>query len=167
MVHPKKAHVIDDRGLLDPAAVLTLNNIHAKETSTLTAASLAELLDMSFYARGIDRGTTAFLIALDQNAPYRNPNFSWFKESREPFVYIDRVIVAASARGQGIARILYNDLFVAALQMGQHRVVCEVNIEPPNPVSETFHLALGFRAVGEASIHGGTKTVRYFEKTLL
>jgi len=69
MVHPKKAHVIDDRGLLDPAAVLTLNNIHAKETSTLTAASLAELLDMSFYARGIDRGTTAFLIALDQNAP--------------------------------------------------------------------------------------------------
>ena len=106
------------------------------------------------------------MIALDQNAPYLNPNFNWFKESRESFVYIDRVIVAASARGQGIARILYNDLFVAARQVGQDRVVCEVNIEPPNPVSETFHLALGFRAVGEASIHGGTKTVRYFEKTI-
>jgi hypothetical protein len=165
-VHGKKVYVIDDRSLLDKAAVLSLNNAHAKETSALDATSLAELLDMSFYARGISRGATAFMIALDQNAPYRNPNFTWFKESRKSFVYIDRVIVAASARGQGIARLLYNDLFVAAREVGQERVVCEVNIEPPNPVSEAFHLALGFKEVGQASIHGGTKTVRYFEKTI-
>ena len=166
MVHVKKAHAIDDRSLLDKAAVLSLNNIHAKETSVLDGTSLAELLEMSFYARGIDRGGTAFLIALDQNAPYRNPNFRWFKESRESFVYIDRVIVAASAQGQGIARLLYDDLFVAAREVGQERVVCEVNIEPPNLISEAFHLAMGFKEVGQASIHGGTKTVRYFEKTI-
>ncbi len=166
MAHVKKVHVIDDRSLLDKAVVLSLNNIHAKETSTLDGASLAELLEMSFYARGIDRGGTAFLIALNQNAPYRNPNFSWFKESRESFVYIDRIIVAASARGQGIARILYDDLFVVAQQVGQVRVVCEVNIDPPNPISEAFHLAMGFKEVGQASVHGGTKTVRYFEKTI-
>ena len=166
MVHIKKAHAIDDRSLLDKAAVLSLNNVHAKETSTLDGTRLAELLEMSFYARGIHRGGTAFLIALDQNAPYRNPNFRWFKESRESFVYIDRVIVAASAQGQGIARLLYDDLFVAAREVGQERVVCEVNIEPPNPISEAFHLAMGFKEVGQASIHGGTKTVRYFEKTI-
>ncbi len=166
MVHVKKAHAIDERGSLDKAAVLSLNNAHAKETSTLDSASLADMLGMSFYARGIDRGGTAFLIALDQNAPYRSPNFSWFKESRESFVYIDRIIVAASARGQGIARLLYDDLFVVAQQAGQDRVVCEVNIEPPNPISEAFHLAMGFEEVGQASIHGGTKTVRYFEKTI-
>jgi hypothetical protein len=166
MVHVKKAHAIDDRSLLDKAAVLSLNNSHAKETSTLDVTSLAELLEMSFYARGIDRGGTAFLIALDQDAPYQNPNFSWFKESRESFVYIDRVIVAASARGQGFARLLYDDLFVAAREVGLERVVCEVNIEPSNPISEAFHLAMGFKEVGQASIHGGTKTVRYFEKTI-
>lgn len=166
MAHVNKVHVIDDRSFLVQAVVLSLNNLNAKETSALDRSSLAELLEMSFYARGIDRGGTAFLIALDQTAPYRNPNFSWFKESRTSFVYIDRIIVAASARGQGIARILYDDLFVVAQQAGQDRVVCEVNIEPPNPISKAFHLALGFKEVGQATIHGGTKTVRYFEKTI-
>jgi predicted GNAT superfamily acetyltransferase len=99
----KKIHVIDDRSLLDKAAVLSLNNLHAKETSALDDRSLAGLLEMSFYARGMDRGATAFLIALDQDASYRNPNFDWFKDSRESFIYIDRIIVAASARGQGLA----------------------------------------------------------------
>jgi uncharacterized protein len=42
----------------------------------------------------------------------------------------------------------------------------EVNIEPPNPVSEAFHVAMGFDGVGQATIHNGAKTVRYFEKTL-
>jgi len=166
MVQIRKVHAIDDRSLLDKVAVLSLNNSHANETSTLDETSLAELLGMTSYARGIDSGATAFLIALDQNAPYRNPNFSWFKQSRESFVYIDRIIVAASARGQGIARILYDDLFVVAQQAGQDRVVCEVNMEPPNPASEAFHLAMGFKEVGQAAIHGGTKTVRYFEKTI-
>jgi predicted GNAT superfamily acetyltransferase len=162
----RKVHAINDRDLLDKAAILSLNNAHAKETSPLGETSLAELLDMAFYARGIGRGATAFLIALDQNAPYRNPNFSWFKECRASFVYIDRIIVAALARGQGVARLLYDDLFVVAQQAGQDRVVCEVNIEPPNPASEKFHLAMGFKEVGQAVIHDGTKNVRYFEKTI-
>ena len=165
MAQIRKVQAIDDRNLLDNVAVLSLNNAHAKETSALDETSLAELLEMAFYARGIDRGATAFLIALDQNASYRNPNFSWFKRSRESFVYIDRIIVSASARGQGLARILYDDLFVVAQQAGEDCVVCEVNIEPPNPASEAFHLAMGFEEVGQAAIHGGTKTVRYFEKT--
>jgi len=151
---------------LDLTPVLSLNNAHAKETSVLDEVSLATLLGMGFYARGIDRGATAFLIALDHNAPYINPNFAWFKASREPFIYIDRIIVAKSARGLGIARLLYEDLFAAAKQAGHNRVVCEVNIEPPNPASVAFHAAMGFAGVGQATIHNGTKTVRYFEKTL-
>lgn len=166
MAQIREVHAIDDRSLLDKAAILSLNNAHAKETSSLDETSLAELLQIAFYARGIDRGATAFLIALDQNAPYRNPNFSWFKQSRESFVYIDRIIVAPSARGQGAARMLYNDLFVVAQQAGQDRVVCEVNTEPPNPASEAFHLAMGFNKVGRAVIQGGTKTVCYFEKKI-
>jgi predicted GNAT superfamily acetyltransferase len=146
--------------------VLSLNNAHANETSMLDEDSLAALLAKAFYARGIDQGATAFLIALDRNAPYDNPNFAWFKASREAFVYIDRIIVAKSARGLGIARLLYEDLFAAAKQAGHTRVVCEVNIDPPNPASEAFHAAMGFAGIGEAAIHNGAKTVRYFEKLL-
>jgi predicted GNAT superfamily acetyltransferase len=81
------------------------------------------------------------------------------------FVYIDRIIVAESARGLGFARLLYEDLFAETMQSGHNRVVCEVNIEPPNPASVAFHASMGFNRVGEASIYNATKTVRYFEKT--
>jgi uncharacterized protein len=150
----------------DATSVLLLNNTNAEETSVLDDSSLEMLLDMAFYARGIDCGGTAFLIALEHSAAYVNPNFMWFKTARQSFVYIDRVIVSISARGQGIARALYEDLFAAAKRGGHDRVVCEINIEPPNPVSEAFHLAMGFEAIGQAAIHNGLKTVRYFEKIL-
>ena len=166
MAQSRKVNAIHDLSSLDATVILSLNNAHAKETSSLDEASLTALLTMAFYARGIDRGATALLIALDHNATYASPNFMWFKASGQPFVYIDRVIVSSSARGRGIARLLYGDLFAAAKQAGHDRVVCEVNIEPPNLVSEAFHVALGFGGVGQATIHNGTKTVRYFEKML-
>ena len=166
MALDEKGNAICDLSSLDATSVLLLNNTNAQETSALDDASLKTLLDMAFYARGIDRGATAFLIALEHSAAYVNPNFMWFKASRHSFVYIDRIIVSISARGQGIARILYEDLFAAAKRGGHDRVVCEVNVEPPNPISEAFHLAMGFEVVGQATIHNGMKTVCYFEKIL-
>ena len=166
MAQNSQVNAIHDLSSLDVAIMLSLNNTHAKETSALDDGSFAALLDMAFYARGIDRGATAFLIALDHSASYESPNFIWFKAARESFVYIDRIIVLSSARGRGIARLLYDDLFVAARKTGHDRVVCEVNIDPPNLVSEAFHAAMGFERVGEATIHNGTKMVRYLEKAL-
>jgi predicted GNAT superfamily acetyltransferase len=157
---------IADLGLQSVPAVLALNNEHAKETSWLQEDSLILLLGMSFYARGVDGGAKAFLIAFDQDAAYVNPNFAWFKALHSSFVYVDRVIVAKSARGMGLAKSLYEDLFEAAQQAGHSRVVCEVNSDPPNPASDAFHAATGFDIVGQATLHGGTKTVRYFEKIL-
>jgi predicted GNAT superfamily acetyltransferase len=61
---------------------------------------------------------------------------------------------------------LYEDLIATARQAGYETLVCEVNIEPPNPTSELFHAAMGFVGIGEASVYDGTKVVRYFEKML-
>jgi uncharacterized protein len=157
---------IRDLDPLDISAVLALNNANASETSLLDEVSLKLLLKMAFYARGTDGGATAFLIALDQQAAYDNPNFKWFKERRESFIYIDRVIVGESRRGQGIGAKLYRDLFGAAKQAGHDRIVCEVNAKPPNPASEAFHIAMGFAGIGDATIYDGKKTVLYFEKLL-
>lgn len=145
---------------------LSLNNAHAQETSLLDESSLGALLNIAFYARGLDRGATALLIALDEDAPYDNPNFSWFKQRFDRFVYIDRIIVSDDARGRGIARMLYQDLFAAAEEAGHSRIVCEVNLAPPNPASDAFHVTMGFVEIGQAIIHDGRKTVRYFEKAL-
>jgi uncharacterized protein len=166
MTQSPKSDSISDLTLADVPFMLPLNNAHTKETSFLDERSMAALLSMARYARGIDRGATAFLIALDHTAGYVNENFNWFQANRESFFYIDRVIVSSAARGQGLAKSLYQDLFSVAKQAGHDRVVCEVNIEPPNPASEAFHLAMGFVAIGKATIHNGAKYVRYLEKTL-
>jgi predicted GNAT superfamily acetyltransferase len=155
---------IQKLGLSDIERMLLLNNANASETSLLNTSDMIGLLNKAFYCKGIDRGVTALLIALDHNALYDNPNFNWFKQRRNSFVYIDRIIVSDIARGQGLARRLYQDFFAEARLAGHDRVVCEVNIYPPNPASNVFHDAMGFVEIGRAAIHNETKVVRYFEK---
>ena len=147
------------------AAILELNNAHAQELSWLDRGRLAQLIAAAFLARRIGH-LDAFLLAFDQDAPYDSPNFLWFRARYPRFVYIDRIAVATSARGRGFARLLYRDLFDEARRRGHARVVCEVNLAPPNPASDAFHAALGFVEVGRGSIHDGSKTVRYLRRTL-
>ncbi|MEQ1944162.1 GNAT family N-acetyltransferase [Mesorhizobium sp. VNQ89] len=146
-------------------SVLALNNEHAEELSWLEPAELAHLVARAFRAPRIGN-LEAFLIAFDQNADYDSPNFLWFKARYPRFVYVDRILVAPEARGRGHARSLYDDLFGRAKLAGHAIVVCEINVDPPNPVSEAFHAALGFSHVGDAVIHGGKKAVRYYARLI-
>jgi uncharacterized protein len=147
------------------AGLLGLNNEHAQELSWLEPVRLTHLVQQSFLARRIGE-VDAFLLAFDQDADYDSPNFLWFRERCPRFIYVDRVVVAASARGRGLARLLYRELFAEATRAGHCCVVCEVNSEPPNPGSDAFHASLGFAEVGSASIHDGSKTVRYLRREL-
>ena len=139
-------------------ALLALNNAHARELSWLEPERLQQLVAQAFLARRIG-SLDAFLLAFDQGADYDSPNFLWFRARYPRFVYVDRIVVAASARGRGCARRLYR-------RTGHERVVCEVNSRPPNPASDAFHAALGFVEVGTASVYDGSRTVRYLSRTL-
>ncbi len=145
--------------------MLALNNEHAAELSWLEPEQLSKMIAEAFYARRIGK-LEAFLLAFDQSADYQSPNFHWFRERYSRFVYVDRIAVAARARGRGHARRLYEDLFEKAENAGHSIIACEVNSDPPNPASDAFHAALGFSEVGHASIHGGAKSVRYFLRGL-
>jgi uncharacterized protein len=147
------------------ANLLALNNAHAGELSWLEPAALGHLVDQAWLALRIG-DVDAFMLALDQTAAYDSPNFNWFRARHSRFVYVDRIVVAPTARGRGHARRLYDALIRAASEAGHERIVCEVNISPPNPGSDAFHAALGFAEVGSASIHGGAKTVRYLARPL-
>ncbi len=142
------------------APLLALNNAHATELSPLTYAEFNHLIQNSFFA-GTLEDASAFLLSFDQNADYDSPNFLWFREHYDRFVYVDRVVTSPLARGKGYAKALYADLLQRAKKAGHCRIVCEVNLVPPNPASDAFHAALGFVEVGRAAIHGGQKTVRY------
>jgi uncharacterized protein len=146
-------------------SLLALNNAHARELSWLEPARLEYLVGEALLARRIG-AIDAFLLAFDQDARYDGPNFLWFRSRYPRFAYVDRIVVAPSGRGRGCARRLYDDLFEHAVRIGHDRVVCEVNQNPPNPVSDAFHAALGFAEVGIASVYDGSRTVRYLARDL-
>jgi uncharacterized protein len=146
-------------------AMLALNNTHAEALSWLEPERLEYLAAHAFHARRIG-DLDAFILAFDQDAPYTSPNFLWFRERYPRFVYVDRIVVASSARGRGYARLLYRDLFDVVSQAGHPHIVCEVNARPPNLESDAFHAAFGFVEVGNASIHNDSKTVRYLLRTI-
>lgn len=154
---PDSPRVID---VADHAALLALNNAHAIELSWLDADAFARLLGQAMHARTCGHHD-ALLIALDQDAQYANPNFAWLAQRYRGFLYIDRVVVAAHARGRGLAGMLYRDLIDTARRLGHQRLVCEINRDPPNPASETFHRGMGFVPVGESTLANG-KIVGYF-----
>ena len=141
-------------------ALLALNNAHATELSWLEPDRLQAMLAGAFMARGIG-DAEALLIAFDQDAAYDGANFLWFRAQYPRFVYVDRIVTAPEARGRGHARRLYDALFEAARAAGHDRIVCEVNVQPPNAASMAFHESLGFAEVGRAAIDGGRKTVAY------
>ena len=91
-------------------ALLALNNAHAQELSWLEPERLEYLVGQAFLARRIG-DLDAFLLAFDQGARYDSPNYLWFRNRYQRFVYIDRIVVASAARGRGCARRLYHDLF--------------------------------------------------------
>lgn len=149
----------------DAAALLALNNAEAERVNALTAEGLAALLASAFAARMTVDGQ-AFLIAFDHATPPQGPNHAWFTARESYFAYVDRVVVAPGARGQGHGRALYADLARIAQAEFTNLLACEVNLEPPNPESLAFHERLGFTACGEAVDSRNGKRVQYMRKPL-
>jgi uncharacterized protein len=160
--------------------LLTLNNNHSIELSPLTLPELDQIIRASFFSATIN-DSEALLISFDQSFPHEHENLTWLRahfqstrtenrdldeKGRDKFAYVDRVVVSPTARGKGYARALYADLFARAKSAGHTRIVCEVNLDPPNPASDAFHASLNFSEVGRAVIYSGAKTVRYLLRTL-
>ena len=145
--------------------MLALSAAHEEETGPLDHAKLTHMLGAAFYSATAGSGADGFLIAFDQTSDYNGVNFKWFVERYPKFIYIDRVIVAPHARGQGLARTFYEGLFDRARAAGYEMVGCEINSDPPNPGSMAFHAALSFTEVGVAALDNG-KSVSYQVRTL-
>jgi uncharacterized protein len=142
------------------AALLHVNNASARETSLVSREKFDRMISSAVVATFIEP-RAAFLLAFGQSDDHDGGHFLWFRGRFERFIYVDRVVVAAPYRRHGLGRLLYADLFRRAEQLGHTHIVCEVNAQPPNLISDAFHAAQGFTEVGTAAIDGGAKTVRY------
>jgi predicted GNAT superfamily acetyltransferase len=145
----------------DFAAILALNAGEVQQTSVMDAARLAELHAMAAYHKValVEGEVAAFLLALREDAPYRNDNHGWFAARYPRFLYVDRIVVGPAGAGLGLGSLLYRDLFEQARADGVDIVCCEYNIEPPNEASRRFHDKFGFREVGSQWLDGGKKRV--------
>jgi predicted GNAT superfamily acetyltransferase len=70
---------------------------------------------------------------------YDGEEFNWFKHNFARFLYIDQIAIAIAARGAGVGAQVYRFLEQRAREQALTSLVCEVNLEPPNPVSLAFH----------------------------
>ena len=145
----------------DYDAVLRLNEESVQVLSPMSAHHLAELhansaLHMIFGAR---ERVSAFLLAFREHAFYDSVNYLWFAQRFKRFLYIDRVVVSAASRGQGIGTALYRHAFAHAADSAVPLMACEFDLEPPNPASQRFHLMFGFHEVGRQVVGSGKKTV--------
>ena len=161
---PRAAHGLRVIEETDFSWIVDLNRLLEVELSPLTTDDLARLISNAFYARAATP-REGFLLALDHDADYASPNFLWFRRRLARFVYVDRIAIVKSARGRGVARRLYLDLFEQARAAGHTRIVCEVNIDPPNSASDAFHAGFKFTEIGRADI-SANKSVRYMTKVL-
>ena len=145
----------------DHDALVALNLAEETQTSPMDLARLAMLDSLACYHRVACVGgqVSGFLLAIGSGAPYQNDNYAWFARRYPAFVYVDRVVVAAVARGLGLASLLYEDLFAWARQRGIPLVTCEYNIVPPNAASRQLHEKFGFREQGTQWLANRSKQV--------
>ena len=151
----------------DHPDILALNESALPHVNRISADDLAEFAAQSCYFAIVREGENlaGFLLAFSERASYHSPNFLWFRDRYPRFVYIDRIVVAPTHHRLGIGRLLYADLERVASAHGP-RLTCEVNLDPPNPGSVTFHDPFLFVEVGRQHTDGGAKLVCLMSKDL-
>lgn len=142
--------ILRDAQQADFDAILALNAGEVDKTSPMDAERLAHLHDIAGHRRVavVDGAVAGFVLAMRSGAAYHNDNFRWFSARYPRFLYVDRIVVSSVFSGRGIGSALYDDLLDAARRNADAHVVCEYNIEPPNPASAKFHRKYGFAEVG-------------------
>jgi len=157
---PKLRPIVD----ADLPALLEINTAAVPAVNRIPAEELAALVADGALALTVDDGAPAgLLIALPPGLDYASENYTWFSAraaaAGTDFLYVDRIVVAERLRGTGVGRRIYEAVFAAAAEQGRDEVLCEVNVEPPNPGSMRFHLGLGFAEVGRQRTKGGSVEV--------
>jgi predicted GNAT superfamily acetyltransferase len=157
----RPALTIRDAEPRDFAAVLALNHAWEHFTSPLDDLLLERLLSHAAYHRVAESAgqVVAFLIAVEPGTGHDSVNYRWFDSRSDGFLYIDRIVVDEQAQRLGCGRALYRDVEAFARSRRIRRLVCEVDAEPLNEVSDAFHERFGFVEVGTQRVPPKDKQV--------
>lgn len=159
----------------DPSDLQTLYTINQQSVPGVghedSAEGLARWINVSTCLVAIDeRHEPLGFITLIQpgTLAYESQNLRWFEtwlQDRDTsLIYVDRIAIAAAARGQNLGEQLYKAAFNAFSETDA--IGCEVNTMPDNPGSHRFHKRLGFAQVGTRQYDEGRKGVAYYVRAL-
>jgi predicted GNAT superfamily acetyltransferase len=131
----------------DHAFVLELNLRHEDVTAPMDDTRLLEILAWSDRAVVIDVDGTAagFVFTFAPRTPYDSASYLELCKLFDEFTYLDRIVIDRAFQRRGLGNAVYDELEAGAAP----RMVLEVNIEPPNEPSLTFHRARGYAGVAE------------------
>jgi len=110
----------------------------------------------------VDGAVRGFCMVMPPGTTYGSPNYLWFGDRYDDFIYLDRVAITASHRGLGIGPLLYGEVERRATA---EWFTLEVNVEPPNEGSQRFHRREGFVEVDRLETRPG-KIVSLMAKRL-
>lgn len=146
----------------DLGIIRMLNNDAFPAVPRATSDEVGDLVKLASWGivADIDGEVAGFVLCLEPGLDYASENYRYFEEHFDNHFYIDRIVVGKSHRGTGLGVSLYQRVFAEAKARGASEVTCEVNLDPPNPVSIAFHHRMGFRDVGTQDTKGGSVHVQ-------
>ena len=142
----------------------SLNQQNTPEVGGLESINdLSKLIKMSAINFYVLEGNKiiGFVICFRENSEYKSPNYKYFKNKEDKFLYIDRVVIKSHYRRMGLGTRAYKYLDETAAK-DSLPICCEVNSIPLNQISLNFHAKNGFIKVGERDFKD--HSVRYLQK---
>jgi uncharacterized protein len=146
--------------------VLSSNNTNEPQVGYLDKEKLAKLIAQTNYCKVafFNSEPAGFLLCLPENISYSSMNYKWVSDRYSNFMYIDRISVLEKFQNEKIGTALYTDLAYFSSENKYEIILCEVNIQPPNPGSIRFHKKFDFVECGSQFTEGRTKEVQFFFK---
>lgn len=151
----------------DAAAIVAINAAGRPGVYPLMLDEVDATLASAPYVTVAELGgqVVGYLIGYTAGDVCEGEEFAWFQAHVSRFLYIDQVAVAPAARRAHVGARLYAHAAAHALAHDLSALVCEVNLDPPNPASLRFHERLGFQEIGVISVQDG-RTVSLRRKNL-
>ena len=151
--------------LTDANTLLAINNAALPDIGELSihkARWLAEHCVIPGLAM-LDGQAAGMVVVLSDHCGYDSDFYRWFTDRYQNFLYIDRIVVTAWARGQGVAKQIYQRIEQTGKEKGM-AIVADVYSEPPNVPSLKLHRSMGFEEVGSQYLADRNKTAAKFMK---
>ena len=122
--------------------------------------NLIKLSALKFYVLN-EEEIIGFMMCFREGSEYHSPNYKFFSDCEDKFLYIDRVAIKKEYRRMGAGTLLYEHLS-KVVNLENLPICCEVNTNPINQISLNFHSKNKYIKVGERFFHD--HSVAYLKK---